>query len=212
MPRRIELSYMSEEEYLLADEKATVRHEYVDGHIFAMSGSTAAHNLICGNVFSVIHGHLRGGPCKAYMNEMRVRIASVRSYYYPDIMVSCEPFVANSVFNSEPLLLIEVLSPSTKQVDRREKLVAYQKIASLKEYAIVYQDRQQIEIYRRLSDLNWELLVLKGLEDLVLQSLPKGPLHVPFSSIYEGYDPPLRVKESPNPYHVEWEADDLVDV
>lgn len=194
MPKRTKLRYVTEEEYLRTEASASVRHEYVDGNVFAMTGSTDAHNIICGNIFSLIHGFLHGSQCRAYINDMKVRIQAVRSFYYPDIMVSCEPFEPKSVFKISPVLLIEVLSPSTASIDRREKLAAYQKISSLKEYVIVYQDRQRVELYRREAD-GWELMILSSGEELLLEALPQGPLHLPFTTIYDGYDPPRRVKE-----------------
>jgi Uma2 family endonuclease len=125
--------------------------------------------------------------------------------------VSCEPFDAKTVIKTEPALLIEVLSPSTRQTDRREKLVAYQKIASLKEYVIVWQDRQQVEVYRRDSDGNWDVILLRKGEELVLESLPNVPLKLPFDTIYEGYQPPSRVKEAESYYETQLQAFEYVD-
>jgi Uma2 family endonuclease len=195
MRKPTKLIRISEAEYLRAEEKATVRHEYVDGYVFAMSGSTRAHNLICMNISTFLHGHLRGGPCQATSNDLKLKIESARSYYYPDIMVDCERFVAKDVFVTEPVLLIEVLSPSTAAIDRREKLIAYQKIETLKEYLLVYQDRQQVELYRKEADGQWSYVVLNFTDELILESLPAGSLSMPFEVIYEGYSPPSRVKE-----------------
>lgn len=192
--------YMTEEEYLKAEEKATVRHEYVNGYVFAMSGSTDAHNLICGNIFYVIYGHLGNSPCRAYINDMKVRIQSATSYYYPDIMVSCEEFEPKSVFKNSPVLLIEVLSPSTAQIDKREKLMAYGKIDTVKEYVIVYQDRQRAELYSKTQVGQWEITEFVGGDDLLLKSLP-GELSIPMSTIYKGYNPPTRVKEDESSYY-----------
>jgi Uma2 family endonuclease len=191
---------MTEEAYLAAEAKAKVRHEYVDGYVFAMSGSTDAHNVICGNIFSFIHRHLRGSSCRAYINDMKVRIQSARSYYYPDIMVTCEPFDADTVFKRSPVLLIEVLSPSTASKDRREKLIAYQKISELKEYLIVHQKKQQVELYRRISETEWELIIQSGDSEITLESLPKGPMKLPFALIYESSNTPFRVKEGESEY------------
>lgn len=190
---------MTEEEYLAFEEKSDIRHEYVDGHIFAMTGASDAHNVICLNLGAFIHGHLRGGPCLAYMNDMKVRIESGKRYYYPDIMVSCEAFAPKGVHKSKPVLIVEILSQSTKQTDLREKLVAYQNIPSLMEYVVVYQDRQQLQAYRRIDNNNWELEVLIRGDTLTLSSLQK-PLVVPLDIIYERYDPPSRVKEDEAEY------------
>src|SRR5262249_43428283 len=135
-----------------------------------------------------------------YINDMKVKIESAKSFYYPDIMVSCEPFEAESVFKIRPVLLVEVLSHSTKQTDLREKLVAYQGIESLQEYVVVHQDRQQVDIYRRVSGKDWELIVFTPLHDVVLTALPGDHLRLPFRLIYEGYEPPARVKENESAY------------
>jgi len=192
---------MTEAEYLLAEETSTVRHEYVDGYLFEMTGATDAHNVICGNLFFVIYGHLEGSSCRAYINDMKVKIESAKSYYYPDIMVSCEQFEAKSVFKNAPVLLIEVLSPSTSQVDRREKLMAYGRVESVCEYLVVYQDRQRVELYCKDKNSDWELTVFSGTEDLVVKSLPCGEMLLSFSTIYKGYNPPLRVKEDEYSYY-----------
>lgn len=195
MVTRMTVNYMTEEEYLRKEERATVRHEFVDGYVFAMTGATDAHNVICGNIFSFLHGQLSGGPCRAYINDMKLHIKSARSYYYPDIMVTCEPFDARSISKSAPMLIVEVLSPSTSAIDRREKLMAYRKLENLKEYLIVYQDRQQVEIHHRSSDLEWECLVLTAGDELFLEALPDGKVLLPFDVIYRGYEPPRVVKE-----------------
>lgn len=191
---------MTEEEYLRAEESAKVRHEYVNGFVFSMSGSTDAHNIICGNLFYVIYGHLGDSHCHVYSNDMKVRIESAKSYYYPDIMVSCEQFEAKSVFKTAPVLLVEVLSPSTASIDRREKLIAYERIESVKEYVVVYQDRQQVELYSKNSNNEWELVEFGGDDNLILKSLPCGDLIIPFGKIYRGYNPPRRVKEEESTY------------
>ncbi len=116
--------------------------------------------------------------------------------------MTCEPFDAKSVFKSAPVLLIEVLSPSTSALDRREKMVAYKKIVGLKEYLVVYQDRQKVELSRRTSSKEW-IEIMAGIgEEIVLESLPKGIFSIPLGIIYKGYNPPSRVKESDAAYLV----------
>ena len=206
MPERSRAANITEEDYLLREEIASVRHEFVDGSVYAMTGSTDAHNLICVNMLVAIQGRLRNSACRAYINDMKVKIAAVKSYYYPDIMVTCENFDAKSVSKSHPVLIVEVLSPSTAIIDLREKLRAYKKISSLIEYAIVHQDRQRIDLYRRDAD-GWEIIVFSKGEELVLESLPTGRLTLPLDSIYEGYDPPGRVKESGSAYELHSESE-----
>jgi Uma2 family endonuclease len=195
MRRPKKVNRMSEAEYLAFEAASKTRHEYVDGYIFAMTGATRAHNLISMNIGAFLHGQLRGGPCSATMHDLKIKIESARSFYYPDVMVACDRFEAKAVYVSEPVLLVEVLSPSTTGTDRREKLIAYQKIPTLKEYLIVYQDRQQVELHRKGADGQWVYFIVNADEELVLESLPTGAVPLPFATIYDGYDAPLRVKE-----------------
>ena len=183
-------------DYLTSESKAQQRHEYVNGHVLAMSGATEAHNLICSNLSRAISNHLEGSDCRLYHNDMKVHVKSANSFYYPDIMVTCEPFDAKSVYKNAPSLLVEVLSPSTMSTDLREKKIAYLKIPSLSEYVIAYQDRMQIELIRRISDDEWCTETFLGSDVVVFNSLPSGELRLPVSFIYKGYNPTSRVKES----------------
>jgi Uma2 family endonuclease len=193
---------MTEEEFLRSEEGARIRHEFVGGYVFAMTGSSDAHNVICGNIFAALHARLRGGTCLAYMNDMKVKIRSANSFYYPDIVVTCEGFAAKSVYKEQPILIVEILSPSTRQIDLREKLVAYQKIESLKEYIIVHQDRRQIEVFRQLKGV-WENETIDQEQSLFIRSLPGEELKLAFNDIYGDYNPPSRVKEEDAEYECE---------
>jgi Uma2 family endonuclease len=200
MARKSEFSIMTEAEYLRFEDKAKVKHEYVHGYVFAMSGATEAHNIICGNIFSFLHGKLDSGPCRAFITEMKIRLEEGKRYYYPDIMVTCEPFDAESVYKSKPVLIMEVLSPSTSMVDRREKMLAYRTISSLKEYVVIHQKQQLIEFHSRASDDDWVYQTLTGDNSLILDSIPNLRLELPFGTIYRGYNPPFPVKENEGEY------------
>lgn len=204
MSDRAEIRYMSEQDYLQAEEKSTVKHEYVDGYVFAMAGATQAHSIIGTNLVSAIRSHLRGTGCRVFANDMQVHIESTKTYYYPDVIVTCEPFDAKSVFISNPTLIIEILSHSTAAIDRREKLIAYRKIEHLKEYVIIYQDRKRVELYRKTDSHEWESLIIAGHDDLLLESLPSGDLRISLKTIYEDYDPPGRVKEEEGAYYLKY--------
>jgi Uma2 family endonuclease len=186
---------LTEAEYLAMEEGAQTRHEFVDGYVFAMSGNTQAHQLICDNVQAFLRSKLAGGPCRAVSAGLRVHIAEANSYYYPDVIVECGEFDPKALLASKPVLLVEVLSPSTAQIDRREKLFAYRKISSLNEYLTIFQDRQQVELHRKSADGNWTFTVLQAMDELILESLPTGAVLLPFSAIYHGYDAPRFVKE-----------------
>ncbi|MDZ4835150.1 MAG: Uma2 family endonuclease [Candidatus Melainabacteria bacterium] len=196
-------SRLSAEDYLeLEGRESSVRHEYVRGKIFAMTGATDAHNIICGNLFVALHAFIRGSGCFVYINDMKVRIEVADSFYYPDIMVTCESFNAKSVFKQSPRLIVEVLSPSTKQIDRREKLVAYQQLSSLMQYVVVYQNRMLIEVNQRNPEGEFELTRLTGSDVLRLKALPENTLSIAVSTSYEGLELPPFVEESEEEYEL----------
>ena len=129
MPQRI----VDEADYLVAERDAEVRHEYVDGVLFAMTGASRAHNLLATSLSSALHIHLRGSGCRVFSSDMKVRLAEGRRYYYPDVFVSRgdardEP---DDHTETRPVLVVEILSPSTFATDQREKRIAYQTIPSL---------------------------------------------------------------------------------
>lgn len=190
MPGPRSISYITPEEYLKAEEKATIRHEYVDGRIFAMTGSTKNHVVICMNIALLLRGFLKGSQCRAFMNDIKVHSVSMNSYYYPDVMVSCGKYRGNDVVEEQPRLLVEVLSRSTAAIDRREKMLAYRQIETLKEYLIVHQHRRKLELHRKCDDGAWSSFeLLPGTcTDFVLESLPVGPIKVSFADIYEGVE------------------------
>jgi Uma2 family endonuclease len=133
---------------------------------------------------------------------MKVRVEVADCFYYPDIMVTCEPFQPKSVHKASPVLIIEVLSPSTKQIDRREKLVAYQQLTSLREYVIVHQNRPLIELHRKELNGNWTVSTLRMPDQLSFQSLPDEPLEVPVRDIYEDFNFSSIVEESEEDYEL----------
>ncbi len=173
------------DEYLAQEELGIARHEYVSGQLFAMTGATEAHNIICGNLFALLHSHLRGSTCRVFMNDMKVRLERSNSFYYPDIMVTCEPYEGKSVFKQSPLLIAEILSPSTKHIDRREKLVSYRQLSSLRHYLIIHQARNRIEAYEKDSDGQWVVSILGKNDLLILNSISQKP-SLSASDIYEG--------------------------
>jgi len=133
---------------------------------------------------------------------MKVRVEVSDCFYYPDLMVTCEPFEAKSVYKASPVLIVEVLSPSTRQIDRREKLVAYQLLSSLQEYAIVHQSKPLVELYRKQEDGKWTVSMLRTFDALQLESLPNKSFDVPVREIYEDLDLSSLVEESAEDYEL----------
>jgi Uma2 family endonuclease len=175
--RKVEL--LKVEDYLALEEKSDERHEYVDGHIYAMVGGTARHNAITLAVASSLREHLRGGSSRVFMSDMTLRTGS--SFYYPDVMVVCAAVDPGSLFQTEPALVVEVLSSSTESKDRLEKLVAYQRVASLKEYALLAQDKVRADVYRRLGE-GWQLETITSGDALRLESVK---FSVPLEKLYD---------------------------
>ena len=145
---------LTPEEYIVLERKATIKSEYLNGEILAMSGASNAHNLITLDVGTELNIQLRGQECLVYTNDMRIRTNPMGSYFYPDVVVVCgEPQFEDNVFDTllNPILVIEVLSPSTEVYDKGEKFLQYQELASLREYILVSQDRIRVEQYRLIK-------------------------------------------------------------
>ena len=168
------------EEYLEGETFSDVKHEYIDGEVYAMVGATNAHNLIAGNAFGEIRNHLKGNPCNAYVSDMKVKVEN--KFFYPDVMVDCsEDADSKSLFKESPALIVEVLSDSTKVTDKTIKFATYQRIPSLQEYVLIEQDCMSVEVFRRSE--NWHGQVyLKG-EEIHFQSVD---LTLPIEEIYIG--------------------------
>src|SRR5206468_12167348 len=127
------------------------RHEYLAGQVSGMGGTSATHNLIAGNVFARLRAHLRGRPCRVFISDMKVRLEAVDFFYYPDVLVTCDPEDSVEYFNTRPCLIVEVTSPSTALIDKREKLLAYQILDSLCDYVLIAQDEMKVQVYRRVQ-------------------------------------------------------------
>ena len=165
------LSRLSEQEYLLGELTSEIRHEYVDGEVYAMAGAGEAHNLIALNVASKLRDFARGGPCRVFISDMKLHVQTWKAYYYPDILVTCDPTDSHSHFKERPSLVVEVLSPSTESTDRREKMLAYRTLSSLKEYVLVATEKRLVEIYRRDGNDEWQLAAVSQDQSLLLESV-----------------------------------------
>lgn len=175
---------MTFEEYLEFEEPSRIRHEYIAGEIFAMTGVTKRHNRISGRLYSAFTNHLKGGPCDAYISDVKVKLRVNHDIhaYYPDVMAVCGRDPKEDRYVADPKLVVEVLSTSTAGVDRHEKRIAYREIAALEEYVIVAQDSAEVTIFRRHE--SWQPTMLESLDaSLELRSIG---LTVPLAQIYEG--------------------------
>ncbi len=162
-------TYLSPEEYLAFERKATTKHEYLNGQIVAMSGASFAHNFITVNIATSLNVQLMEGECRVATSDMRVKVTQINSYFYPDVVVVCgEPRAEDDTFDTllNPTLIVEVLSPSTEGYDRGEKFEHYQQIASLKDYILISQDEIRVEHYRR-QESEWLRSEFRELEDVL---------------------------------------------
>ena len=146
---------LDERQYLAAEAAAAQRHEYVDGIAYAIAGAGERHNRIALNIAVQLRSAARGTPCGVYISDMKLRVAAGTAYYYPDVMVSCEPAAPDAVYKESPCLVAEVLSPSTMAIDTREKLQAYRGIAGLRYYVLVDSESVSVSYYVRSTAGEW---------------------------------------------------------
>ncbi len=171
---RSPLNLLTVEEYLESEPDSKIRHEYVAGQVYAMAGASEAHNLIVGNIFALLRPHLRGSSCRTFVSDMKVKVKTQQAdiFYYPDLLVTCDPNDNKKYFKTNPSFIVEVLSNSTETTDRREKrcdpaavsaakerasrqrINYHQTIESLQEYVLVSQDEIKVEIYRKDNNGN----------------------------------------------------------
>jgi Uma2 family endonuclease len=145
-------------EYLAHEAASNVKHEYLDGQIYAMAGGTPSHAALASAVSGQLYAQLRGGPCKIHSSDLRVRVLATGLATYPDVTIVCgprelDPEDENTVTN--PTLVIEVLSPSTEEYDRGEKLEHYQRIPALRQVVLVSQDARRLDVWTRGEADKW---------------------------------------------------------
>lgn len=176
--------WISPEEYLEGEKITDVKHEYVEGHVFAMAGASADHGRIALNIGAELRTQLRGKPCEAFISDMKVKIPPAFSdaYYYPDVVVGCSPREHDPYVREEPAVIFEVLSATTERTDRSEKVAAYLHIPSLQAYVIVAQDRPSVTVRFR-AGVNWKIVELTKMDDRV--ALPGIQCELTLEQIYE---------------------------
>ena len=150
--------YLTCEEYLQMEEHSPIKHEYIDGYTHAMVGANDAHVTIALNLATILRSHVRGSGCRVYMADMKARVESLNRYFYPDILVTCDPRDQETPLEKRfPCLIVEVLSDSTEAFDRGDKFADYQTLESLQEYVLINTKRQRVECFRRNEAGLWVL-------------------------------------------------------
>ncbi|MEY2428566.1 MAG: hypothetical protein QOJ40_1451 [Verrucomicrobiota bacterium] len=183
MEPKLEAGWVGVEDYLAGEQRSPARHEYIGGVTYAMAGASDEHIALCMALAFALRSHVQGTPCRVQMSEgkARLRLANEDIFYYPDIMVACDPRDTDRYFKRFPRVLIEVLSETTEAIDRREKFLSYRQIETLEEYVLVAQDKMEVTIFRRAN--NWQAEVLRKAEDVV--RLPSLEFSLPLKAIYQ---------------------------
>jgi Uma2 family endonuclease len=181
----LKLKPLSSEDYLELEAASAVKHEFVDGQVYALAGATDRHNRIVTNLTGHLWLATRRGPCRVYSSDMKLRIATGPSerFYYPDVMVTCSESDTHDLYKVAPCLIAEVTSPSTAATDRREKLMAYQSLPELRDYLIVSAEERAVERYRRDPEEGWWYHEYR--EEGTLK-LPYPNLTLTLDDVYEG--------------------------
>jgi Uma2 family endonuclease len=177
---------VSVDEYLREEEKSEWRHEYLDGTVRAMAGEKVGHNEIVGNLYTRLREHTKkgGGKCRTFIENVKVYpvTGAMNLFYYPDVMVACDPRETDDRYRRFPTVLIEVSSPSTEDRDRGEKLLAYLQSETLQEYLIVQSERPEATMHRRSE--SWKREDFRGFEaEVEFRSLG---LKMTLGEIYSG--------------------------
>jgi Uma2 family endonuclease len=150
MSNLAELPYITVDDYLAGESVSPIKHEYVAGEVFAMAGASEAHVTIAGNVFAMLRSHVRGGPCRVYISDMKLRVERAHAFFYPDVFVTCDAAdAAEPTVKRRAQVIVEVLSESTEGYDRGGKFASYRQLATLEEYVLIDSRSRSVEVFRR---------------------------------------------------------------
>lgn len=176
--------FMTFDEFLKFAEQGPLRYEYVNGTVHAMTGPSVAHCRIAGQLFAIVHNHLHGGPCQAFGTgpNLQIRSKTDEIQYIPDLMVACNPEEWDEDWVCNPKLVAEVLSPSTRYIDLREKASTYQRLESIEEYVILEQSKHEVSVFRRAEE--WRARIYRGAD--AVAELRSISLSIPLAEIYAG--------------------------
>ncbi len=144
--------FVTEEEYLQSELTSEVKREYINGQIYVMAGAKHNHNFISMNIAREFSNHLRGTPCATFIADTKVRLG--KDYVYPDVLVDCSKMSGDDYFSAAPLIIVEVLSKSTRMRDTTTKLIQYLNLPSLKEYVLIEQDFVSVQVLRKSN--HWQ--------------------------------------------------------
>lgn len=185
--------YVTVEEYLANEELSEIKHEYLGGVVYAMSGAAEPHIIIEANLNGMLYSRLRGKRCRPFGPSMQVLLHPQPSgradYYYPDAMIACDPTDPGHGWRERPVALFEITSESTRQIDKREKRAAYLQLSSLEAYVRIEQSRPEAVVEHRTLE-GWRLERAIGLEAVI--RLPSIGIELPLAELYERIEFPPR--------------------
>ncbi len=184
MNTALKADFLTVADYLEGEETSEVRHEFIDGVAYAMAGASREHNRLAFNFAKLLDAHLTGRRCQVSISDLRLHLelGENDSFYYPDVMVTCDPRDTDPAANRFPKVIVEVLSDSTDRIDRVEKFHNYTRIDTLEEYILVAQSKTEVTIFRRAD--GWQPNLLQSNEEIVrINSLN---FSVPVREIYQG--------------------------
>lgn len=180
---------MSADEYMAFEQASPVKSEYVRGELFAMAGTTDRHNDVAGNIYAVARSLVRGGPCRAYIADVKLRIDAADVFFYPDVFVTCDARDRDDpLVKRHAVLVVEVLSDSTAEYDRADKFADYRRIETLREYVLVDSRVRRVDVFRRTA-AGWAFESVRSGEVLRLESIQA---ELPVAALYEDTDVPDR--------------------
>ena len=142
-----EAEWISEEAYLQGELLSEIKHEYIDGAVYAMAGASKNHQRITANVSGELWTQLKNTPCEPFSSDIKVKVGT--KFFYPDVMVVCNDDTDNAYYTENPVIIVEVLSKSTRRMDETAKKFSYQTLPTLKEYVLIEQDFVDVEVCRR---------------------------------------------------------------
>ncbi len=176
---------LTPKEYLVYERKAENKSEYVNGALVAMAGASRIHNLISANIVRVLGNQLMESPCSVYASDMKIKVEPTKNYFYPDIVMACEPEKyedENRDVLLNPMIIMEILSASTEAHDRGRKFADYQLIHSLIEYTLISQEFQRVENFKRQGDKTWLYSEFQSNDEILI--LDSADCELPIAEIY----------------------------
>ncbi len=178
--------FVTVEEYLAGELLSPIKHEYRDGIVYAMAGARNVHNDITGNAFARLHSQLRGHPCKPCNSDTKIRVRHLAGtrFYYPDLSVVCQPNPPGDTWQDAPVVILEVVSASTRRVDLGEKMDSYLAIPTLAVYLVAESSEAAVQVFRRSPDGDFRRELALGSEAVI--DLPEIDARLALADLYEG--------------------------